>query len=563
MNRCMLACGAVFFVCVSTTQSVGAQTKLYELHGNTKYGAFGASICSLGDLDGDGVADLAVGAPIDSTGGSLAGSVRIVSGRTGATLHSLIGQPNTTFGSVADAGDIDGDGLDDLIVGATYATGLYGGPGAAKVFSSSSWSTIYSWGPDYTIGGKSFGLVLSGQVDFDGDGKPEIVVGDPDWDWDKISGAVGRVYVYSGANGALLHSLLPPTDPITGQLPRVSFGRSLSAIPDLDGDGHPDLLVGNGNTHRAFVVSVATGAVLRTYTSTDAYYGSAVLDVGDIDGDGVDDHLIGSPESVDLFSGATGTLIRKFAFPPQQFVDAPTLAKIGDVDFDGVPDYAIGFTIDDTVGTDAGSVTWISGATGATLLTMYGNSAGDGLGGALANVGDVDGDGTPDLAVGAGNDNDGGGTHSGSLYIVSMHAPTTASYCTAKTNSLGCAPFVDSSGFPSLTNALPFVIRAHDAINSKNGILFFGSHATANLFQGGTLCVQPPIQRTPPSSSGGDSNANNCSGTYAVDFGALIQAGTNPNLSLGASVYCQFWTRDPGASFGTGLSNALSFTILP
>jgi len=137
------------------------------------------------------------------------------------------------------------------------------------------------------------------------------------------------------------------------------------------------------------------------------------------------------------------------------------------------------------------------------------------------------------------------------------------SYCTAKLNSQGCMPVIHSTGYPSATQALAFRIRASHVLNNKAGILFYGYGAAATPFQGGTLCVQAPIQRVAPQQSGGNPPPPDCSGTYAYDFNERIRSGVDPGLVPGEDVYAQYWSRDPQSPSQTGLTDGLVFVICP
>ena len=135
-------------------------------------------------------------------------------------------------------------------------------------------------------------------------------------------------------------------------------------------------------------------------------------------------------------------------------------------------------------------------------------------------------------------------------------------YCAGKVNSALCMPAIDFAGIPSLTSGAAFDITATNILRSKTGLLFYG-YATNNvLFQGGTLCVQGPLRRTAVQESGGDSS-NECSGTYTFDMNARIRSGIDPQLTTGQFVAAQYYYRDPGDSFTTGLTNAVSFIICP
>ena len=134
-------------------------------------------------------------------------------------------------------------------------------------------------------------------------------------------------------------------------------------------------------------------------------------------------------------------------------------------------------------------------------------------------------------------------------------------YGTPKINSLGCTPQIGSSGVPSASAALPFLITATNVLSHKHGLLFYGAMPSSQPFQGGFKLVAPPTVRTPLQNSGGASAANDCSGTYSFDMNAHIQSAIDPNLVLGAQVYCQYWSRDPASPSTTGLTNALAFSI--
>jgi hypothetical protein len=140
-------------------------------------------------------------------------------------------------------------------------------------------------------------------------------------------------------------------------------------------------------------------------------------------------------------------------------------------------------------------------------------------------------------------------------------------YCTAKTNSLGCVPAIGWSGDPSATSPAPCDITATNIVDNKAGIFFYGTNGRAAVTGqcpwnfGGVLCVQPPLSRTPVQNSGGVSWS--CGGTFSIDFNAVIQSGINQNLVPGAQVNGEYWYRDPQAPCTTGTTDAIEFTICP
>jgi photosystem II stability/assembly factor-like uncharacterized protein len=142
-------------------------------------------------------------------------------------------------------------------------------------------------------------------------------------------------------------------------------------------------------------------------------------------------------------------------------------------------------------------------------------------------------------------------------------APVSVAYCTAKLNSLSCTPAMTFSGTPSVTSPATYDLGAVQVLNNKSGLLFYGFTQAAIPFQDGTKCIAAPTRRTPIQSSGGNPPPNDCSGVYSYDFNARIQSGIDPVLVAGADVYAQYWSRDPQATFTTGLSDAVCFTIQP
>jgi hypothetical protein len=142
--------------------------------------------------------------------------------------------------------------------------------------------------------------------------------------------------------------------------------------------------------------------------------------------------------------------------------------------------------------------------------------------------------------------------------------PSTAAYCTAKVNSLGCTPTLGSTGAPTAGGgAGSFTIVAGNLVNQKAGLLFYGYLPLAAPFQGGFKCVAAPTIRTPLQSSGGASSGSSCTGSIAYDMGARIASGVDPDLVCGAIAYAQVWSRDPAGPQTTNLTGGLRFTIGP
>jgi hypothetical protein len=136
-------------------------------------------------------------------------------------------------------------------------------------------------------------------------------------------------------------------------------------------------------------------------------------------------------------------------------------------------------------------------------------------------------------------------------------------YCMAKFNSLFCMPTLTLSGFPSASGASPCVVTASAVLNNARGLLFYGLQSAALPYQGGTLCVQQPLRRTPAHDSGGSATGHDCSGILTFDFGAWIVSGIDPALQAGQSFSCQLWSFDPQDRFHSSLTNAVRASICP
>ncbi len=185
---------------------------------------FSYSVASAGDVNGDGYDDVIVG--------SLFGEKAYVfSGRTGDSIYVFTGEePDDQFGSsVASAGDVNRDGYDDLIVGAPYNEAGGFSAGRAYVYSGMTGATIGVFTGDGS--GKYFGFSVASAGDVNGDGYDDLVVGTP---FNNSGGnSAGRAYVYSGLTGNLIHVF-------TGDVLGGSLGHSVASA----GDGFDDLIVG-------------------------------------------------------------------------------------------------------------------------------------------------------------------------------------------------------------------------------------------------------------------------------------------------------------------------------
>jgi hypothetical protein len=134
-------------------------------------------------------------------------------------------------------------------------------------------------------------------------------------------------------------------------------------------------------------------------------------------------------------------------------------------------------------------------------------------------------------------------------------------YCTAKVNSLGCTPAIATSGTPSLTAGSGFTVSVSQVLNQKSGLLFYSlTGASTAPFEGGLMCVAAPRYRTPVTTSGGSPTGVDCTGVLSLDFNGVITS-TPGRFAFGDTIWAQFWSRDPAATFQTNLSNAVRFGL--
>lgn len=300
---------------------------------------------------------------------------------------------NDGFGSaVMAAGDIDGDGVVDLLIAAQDEDNdvpphdsYYG---VVRIMSGATGSEIRKH-----VGserGGRLGMQVAGGSDFDGDGVPDYILASPELPNPSVTGE-GLVYVHSGASGTLLFTW-------TGERRFDSFGSCVRILGDVDADGVDDVGIGapeydvsatKVQAGRVYIQSGRTGKTLYTYTGSrpNEWLGTA-SGVGDIDFDGHADFLVGSYGSnsppngegrIWVYSGATGTLL--YVRSGENFGDrfSARACALGDVDGDGGSDFAVGAEGYDVVDSE-GRVYVFSGPTGSLLYTMDGTHKGEQLG---------------------------------------------------------------------------------------------------------------------------------------------------------------------------------------
>lgn len=388
-----------------------------RIDGAAATGAFGRAVAGAGDVDGDGFDDLVIGAEGEDGNGADAGAARVVSGATGLTLWAWPGAAaGDRFGTaVAGAGDVDGDGRADVIVGAPrHSPAGRAAAGMVRVFSGATGALLR----EFTGSAASdlLGVAVAAAGDVDADGYDDVVVGASG---DDRGGAeAGAATVFSGRDGAVLRTVI-------GAAAGDRLGHAVAGVGDIDRDGFADVGVGaygddtNGtDTGSVRVVSGADGSTLRSWTgeTTGEFFGYWIAAAGDVDRDGFADVVVGGGATsgarvVRVFSGRTGAQLHRFTNPGANPV---SVAGAGDVNGDGHDDVLIGLPAAQP-GSPIARV--MSGRDGGVLLQqLQQGPSGDRFGIAVAGIGDLDGDGFAEVAVGA-DGTDTNGTDSGSVFV--------------------------------------------------------------------------------------------------------------------------------------------------
>ena len=274
-------------------------TAVWTMESNQAGAQFGYSVASAGDVNGDGFSDVVVGAYYYTNGETREGAAFVYLGNasglaTTAAWAVESNQANAFFGSsVASAGDVNGDGYGDVVVGAGYYTNGATGEGAAFVYlgSASGLTTTAAWTAESDRGSARFGSSVASAGDVNGDGYGDVAVG---------GGTFGpTAFVYLGSALGLTSTAAWT----------VNFGGSVASAGDVNGDGFGDVVVGAefyGDGGAAFVyVGSASGLAMTAAWGVEqdqasARFGASVASAGDVNGDGYGDVVVGTGISSSL-----------------------------------------------------------------------------------------------------------------------------------------------------------------------------------------------------------------------------------------------------------------------
>jgi FG-GAP repeat len=392
---------------------------LHEFDGNVPGANFGWAVSELGDVDGDHVREAIVGEPFSGSD-QATGSTYVFSGRTGKQLYRYDGAAGDYNGfSIADAGDVDGDHVQDFLVGSPGNDA-----GHVDLYSGRTGELLHRFTGRGL--GDAFGWSVSSAGDVDGDHRADVLIGAS-----QGFGAAGPGYaqIYSGRTYELLRTL-------TGNADGNQFGSGAGWTRDVNRDQVPDQIVGardaGGEARgQVYVYSGKTGERLVTIDASphgDSLGSFFVAGVGDVNADGTPDVYAGdyyddtngSDPAAATASGRAGVYSGRDGRELLSWVGSDADAGLGpgrgagDVNHDGRPDLIIGSYTSNAGAPGAGRVQIFSGKDGSLLRTITSTRPGENLGFDAVGLGDTNYDGVLDELVAAAS-----GNH---VYIVSGEA---------------------------------------------------------------------------------------------------------------------------------------------
>ena len=371
--------------------------------GEAIYDYFGYSVSTAGDVNRDGFSDVIVGAgggyTIPHRAYIFFGGV-FMDNSADVTFNDPLG--GTLFGiSVSTAGDVNGDGYDDVIVGKWGF--VLSNSGVNIYFGGASMNNV----ADVTMTEVDdlFGVSVSDAGDLNGDGYDDVIVG--------ASGNSGWAYIYFG--GTSMNNVADVT--MTDENIRENFGESVSGAGDVNGDGYDDVIVGasnyNSSTGRAYVyfggASMDNVAdVTMTGENVDDFFGNAVSSAGDVNGDGYYDIIVGAFGYTDrgkgylFYGGATMNNVVDVTMTGDiNELLGNSVSAAGDVNGDGYDDVVIG-AVGYNNNTGRGYIFYGGSAMDNVAdVNMTAEHSGDNFGYSVSSAGDLNGDGYDDVIIGA------------------------------------------------------------------------------------------------------------------------------------------------------------------
>ena len=476
--------------------------------GGSVEASFGQSI-TVGDINGDATPDLITSAVYESNGQSYEGKVYSFFGsqRGLSTVYSQrfnVSQASSQFAFAIDAaGDVNGDGYDDLIVGAYNYDNGQTNEGAAFLFygTASGLNTTPAWTYENNQASSTLGYAVTGNCDVNGDGYKDVLVGANQFDNGQTN--EGRVYAFYGSSTGLAATANWTAE---SNLASAQFGKAIHCNGDYNNDGYSDVLIGApsfkttyNNEGKAYLYKGSAAGILATPTWTfvanqlTAYAGSALSFIKDINGDGYDEIMIGAYTYDNTLTdeGAVFLFYGNGTTPST----TPNWTKYGEVasaqlgyslsyakklNNDNYGDFIIGAPgYKSTLTAEGAAFIYYGSASGpqATPLVAVGGQTSANFGKEVSSVGDVDGDGFNDVSISASL-YDNGQTNEGSVYIyLGSSAGVSITSSWKAEGNLASAQFglsvagdfdINGDGYDDIVVGAP----AYKITNTSDGALF-------------------------------------------------------------------------------------------
>ena len=528
-----------------------AQDQIHHLTDPQLQARFGGSVCALGDLDGDGSTDFAVGDPGTDL---VPGGVVVYSGVDAGESYRLASATAVNgFGmAIASVDDLDGDNVPDIAISAPGGP-LSAAPNATIEFFSGATGTPLP----LTITGDKlsfFGASLEAIPDIDGDGKTDLAVGCPS---DSTAGVeAGCVRVFSTNTGTQLYQ-------VDGLGAGQALGMALAYVGDIDNDSVGELLAGApaGEYVLAITSSIGNYTVINP-PGPARDFGRSLAGLGDLDNDGVNEYAIGAPSdlagpfqagNVRVYSGQTGSILYTLMGDFTGDAYGTSVCNAGDVDRDGVNDIAVGATLENSGSFfPAGLVRVSSGVDGSYIYSAIGSGAGSSFGFSVTDLGDVNGDTRRDLLVGAPGADEAfvisRGRSQGTPFCFGDGSGATCPCANFGASDEGCASSV-GHGASLLALGSEFVsddylvLMATGARPNMPGLFLQGASQIELPFKDGLLCMGNPTERLEVVFTDADGTA--------LSTSSIVTEG---NVSAGDTRFYQYWFRDTGgiSPCGTG-----------
>jgi FG-GAP repeat len=504
------------FVYYGSVTGPGAVTDWY-VESNQAGAQLGRSVAGAGDVNGDGYADVIVGAYYYENGEYREGKAFIYPGSatglsTTAIWSAESDQADAYYGIwVAGAGDVNGDGYADVLVSAEFLDSDNTDNGRVYLYqgSASGLAAVAGWTAESNQAGSSFSYAIAGAGDINGDGYTDIIVGAHNYD--NGEGNEGMAFVYFGsATGPTVEAVWTAE----GNQASATFGISVAGAGDVNGDGYADIIVGalrcnsgESGAGMAFVyLGSATGPMVEAVWTAEgsheyANFGNSVAGAGDVNGDGYADIIVGSYnyDNSETSAGMAFVYLGSATGPTVEAVWTAEgyqenayfgyrVAGAGDVNGDGYADIIVGaLRLSNGEIGEGMAFVYFGSATGPTVeaaWTAEGNQASASFGVSVAGAGDVNGDGYADIIVGA-RDYDNGESNEGMafVYFGSATGPTVEAVWTAESNqadadfgvSVAGAGDINGDGYADIIVGAKYYDNGE--ISEGKAFVYFGSAA--------------------------------------------------------------------------------------